>query len=271
MILIIIFALIQGFTEFLPISSQGHLIMFNDIFNISELSTISILEMNIIAHMGSLLAVIFYYRRTITHWIFSINMIVRPDLDNKSFLLLNIILSSIPVVVMGYFFAKYFNYDSDLLIIIISLTSIIFGVLIYIFDKFCLRIKNLEGLTYKLSFIIGLFQCLALIPGVSRSGSIITSMRLLGFRREFAVEYSNLLSIPVILGAVTYLIFENNSLIQLGNFSSSIALIILFLSFIFSFIFLFLFIQWVQKFSFSIFAIYRILFGLAILIYFFYI
>ena len=269
MILIIIFALIQGFTEFLPISSQGHLILFNDVFNISELSTISILEMNIIAHMGSLLAVIFYYRRTTIHWIFSINMIVRPDLDKKSFLLLNIISSSIPVVVMGYFFAKYFNYDSDLLIIIISLTSIIFGVLIYIFDKFCLRIKNLEGLTYKLSFIIGLCQCFALIPGVSRSGSIITSMRLLGFRREFAVEYSNLLSIPVILGAVTYLIFENNSLIQLGNFSSSIALIILFLSFIFSFIFLFLFVQWVQKFSFSIFAIYRILFGLAILIYFY--
>ena len=269
MILIIIFALIQGFTEFLPISSQGHLIFFNDIFNISELSTISILEMNVIAHVGSLLAVIFYYRRTLIHWIFSINMIVRPDLDKKSFLLLNIISSSIPVVVMGYFFAKYFNYDSDLLIIIISLTSIIFGVLIYIFDKFCLRIKNLEGLTYKLSFIIGLCQCLALIPGVSRSGSIITSMRLLGFRREFAVEYSNLLSIPVILGAVTYLIFENNSLIQFGNFSSSIALIILFLSFIFSFIFLFLFVHWVQKFSFSIFAIYRVLFGLAILIYFY--
>jgi undecaprenyl-diphosphatase len=84
-ILIIIFALIQGFTEFLPISSQGHLILFNNIFNISELSTISILEMNVIVHMGSLLAVILYYRRTIIHWIFSINMIVRPDLDKKSF------------------------------------------------------------------------------------------------------------------------------------------------------------------------------------------
>ena len=269
MVLIIFFALIQGLTEFLPISSQGHLIFFNHIFDISQSSSISILEMNIIAHMGSLLAVIFYYRNTIIHWIFSFNMIIRPDLDKKSFLLLNIILSTIPVVAMGYFFAKYFNYGSDLLIIIISLTSIIFGVLIYIFDKFCLRIKNLEGLTYKLSLIIGLCQCLALIPGVSRSGSIITSMRLLGFRREFAVEYSNLLSIPVILGAITYLIFENNSLIQFGSFSSLIAMILLFLSFIFSFIFLFLFVQWVQKFSFSIFAIYRVFFGLAILIYFY--
>ena len=269
MIYFFTFALIQGLTEFLPISSQGHLILFNDVFDVSQSSTISILEMNIIAHMGSLLAVIFYYRKTVIHWIFSFNMIVRPDLDRKSFLLLNIFIASIPIVIMGYFFAKFFDYDSELLIIIISLTSIIFGILIYIFDKFCLRIKNLEGLTFKLSFIIGLCQCFALIPGVSRSGSIITSMRLFGFRREFAVEYSNLLSIPVILGAVTYLIIENNSLIQLGTLSNSIALIVLTLSFIFSLIFLFLFIKWVQNFSFAIFAIYRILFGLAILSYFY--
>ena len=264
---IIIFALVQGLTEFLPISSQGHLILLNNIFDVSQSSTISILEMNIIAHMGSLLAVIFYYRKTVIHWIFSFNMIVRPELDRKLFLLLSIFIASIPIVIMGYFFAKFFDYDSELLIIIISLTSIIFGILIYIFDKFCLRIKNLEGLTFKLSFIIGLSQCLALIPGVSRSGSIITSMRFLGFRRDFAVEYSNLLSIPAILGAVTYLIIENDSLIQLGTFSNSIALIVLTLSFIFSLIFLFLFIKWVQNFSFAIFAVYRILFGLAILIY----
>ena len=269
MIYIFTFALIQGLTEFLPISSQGHLILFNDVFDVSQFSTISILEMNIIAHMGSLLAVSFYYRKTVIHWIFSFNMIVRPDLDRKSFLFLNIFIASIPIVIMGYFFAKFFDYDSELLIIIISLTSIIFGILIYIFDKFCLRIKNLDSLTFKLSFIIGLSQCFALIPGVSRSGSIITSMRLLGFRREFAVEYSNLLSIPVILGAVTYLIIENNSLIQLGTLSNSIALIVLILSFIFSLIFLFLFIKWVQNFSFAIFAIYRILFGLAILSYFY--
>ena len=266
---IIIFALVQGLTEFLPISSQGHLILFNNIFDVTQSSTISILEMNIIAHMGSLLAVIFYYRSTVTHWIFSVNMIVRPDLDRKSFLLLNIFVASIPIVIMGYFFAKFFDYGGESLIIIISLTSIIFGILIYIFDKFCLRIKNLEGLTFKLSFVIGLFQCFALVPGVSRSGSIITSMRLLGFRREFAVEYSNLLSIPVILGAVTYLIIENNSLIQFGTLSNSIALIVLTLSFIFSLIFLFLFIKWVQNFSFAIFAIYRILFGIAILSYFY--
>ena len=269
MVLIIIFALIQGFTEFLPISSQGHLIFFNDIFDISELSTISILEMNIIAHMGSLFAVILYYRKTIFHWVFSFNMLIRPDLDKKSYLLLNIIISSIPVFIFGYFFAKYFNYDNQLLLLLISITSIIFGVLIYTFDKYCLRIKNLEGLTYKLSFFIGLFQCLALIPGVSRSGSIITSMRFFGFRREFAVEYSNLLSIPVILGAVSYLIIENSSLIQFGVFSSLISLTLLIFSFLFSIIFLFFFIKWVQRFSFALFAIYRVLFGLAILGYFY--
>jgi len=268
-LLIIIFALIQGLTEFLPISSQGHLIFYNDIFDVSQSLTISILEMNIIAHMGSLFAVMFYYRHTIIHWILSFNMLVRPDLDKKSFLLLNITVSSIPVFAIGYFFAKYFNYDSELLLVIISLTSIIFGVIIYVFDKFCLRIKNLEGLTYKLSFFIGLSQCLSLIPGVSRSGSIITSMRFLGFRREFAVEYSNLLSIPVILGAVTYLIIENANLLQFSNFTSLVAFILLISSFIFSLIFLFFFIKWVQRFSFAIFAIYRVFFGIIILGYFY--
>lgn len=269
MLYIFLFAFIQGLTEFLPISSQGHLIFFDEIFDVSQSSTISILEMNIIAHFGSLLAVIFYYRSIITHWIFSINMIIRPDLDKNSFLLINIFMSSIPIFIIGYFFGKFFNYDSNLLILIISLTSIIFGILIYVFDKFCLRIKNLEGLNFKLSFLVGLFQCLALIPGVSRSGSIITFMRLFGFRREFAVEYSNLLSIPVILGAVSYLIIQNNNLIQFGNFSNSIALIVLTLSFIFSLGFLFFFIKWVQNFSFAIFAIYRVLFGLTILGYFY--
>ena len=82
------------------------------------------------------------------------------------------------------------------------------GFLIYFIDKYCLRIKNIDNLGYKLSLLIGLFQCVALIPGVSRSGSIITCMRFLGFRREFAVKYSNLLSIPTIIGATSFLIFE---------------------------------------------------------------
>ncbi len=269
MLLILLFALIQGLTEFLPISSQGHLIFLNNFFNISEKSALSILEMNILAHMGSLLAVFIFYRKRILGWIFSIKMIVRPDLDRNIFLLINILISSIPLFFFGYFFAKYFNYSSDILIIIISLTSILFGILIFFTDKFCLRIKNIEGLTYKLSFLIGLFQCIALVPGVSRSGSVITVMRLLGFRREFAVEFTNLLAIPAISGAVCYLMMNNQDLIFLSNLSSLNGFILLIASFLFSLVFIFFFVKWVQKFSFSIFAIYRILFGLALIIYFY--
>ena len=267
MFLIVIFAFVQGFTEFLPVSSQGHLIFFNKIFHLNDLTSLSTLEMNIIAHAGSLLAVIFYYKDILIYWLAGIKMIIRPDLDRKIFLLINIITASIPLFFIGFFFAKYFAYDSNDVLFLIALMSIVFGILIYFIDKFCLRIKNIDGLNLKLSFVIGLFQCLALVPGVSRSGAIITSMRFLGFRREFAARFSNILSIPAILGALSFLIISSRGTIEITNIFSLHALIIFTLSFLFSIIFIFFFVTWVSKYSYSIFAIYRVIFGFLILMY----
>ncbi len=166
MLIIIIFALLQGFTEFLPISSQGHLIAFDKFFELN-LTNLSIHDATILAHFGSLLAVIIYYNKTIKDFIFSIKLIDRPDIDKNSFLLVNIITSTIPVLLMGYLFSKSFNYDSENIIMIIAVSSIIFGLLMFIVDSFSLRIKNQNSLNYLSSFYIGLFQCLAFFPGVS--------------------------------------------------------------------------------------------------------
>ena len=266
MLALVLFCLIQGFTEFLPISSQGHLIIFNSIYPIDNYAGISIHEATVIAHFGSLLAIITFYRRSLLGLLFSIKMIDRPDIDKNSFILINLVISTIPIMVAGYVIFKILDYDWDGLLLVIAISSIFFGIILFLADKFCLRIKNQNSLNYVMSFLIGVFQCMALIPGVSRSGAILTIMRFFGFQRQFAVEYSNLLSIPVIIGAMIFMIVNSsldNSFSSLLNFHS---LIIFFLSFFFSIIFVYFLVMWVKRFSLLIFVLYRVSFGLWILL-----
>ena len=112
-------------------------------------------------------------------------MLDRPDIDKNSFLMVNLFISTIPILVLGYLFSKFFNYESNNLLMIIAVTSIIFGILLFCADSFCLRIKNQNSLNYYTSFIIGICQCVALVPGVSRSGSILTVMRYFASKESF--------------------------------------------------------------------------------------
>ena len=266
MLALVLFCLVQGFTEFLPISSQGHLIIFNLIFPIDNYAGLTIHEATIVAHFGSLLAIITFYRRTLLGLLFSIKMIDRPDIDKNSFVLINLVISTLPIIVAGYVIFKILDYNWDGLLHVIAISSIFFGIILFLADKFCLRIKNQNSLNYLMSFLIGIFQCLALIPGVSRSGAILTVMRFFGFQRQFSVEYSNLLSIPAIIGALVFMIVNsslNSSLSSLINFHT---LIIFCLSFFFSIIFVFFLVTWVKRFSLFIFVVYRVSFGFWILL-----
>ncbi len=266
MLIIFLFSLIQGFTEFLPISSQGHLIVFNEFLELDN-TNISIHDATILAHFGSLFAVMIYYSRTIKNFILSIKLIDRPDIDKNSFLLVNIITSTIPVLFVGYFFSKFFKYESDNILLIIAISSIVFGLLMFFIDSFSLRIKNQNSLNYLTSFYIGIFQCLALVPGVSRSGSVLTIMRYLGFQRRFCVFYSNLLSIPVIIAATSFMFFSQYESQVLEEIFSFDGIMIFAYSFIFSILFIFFFVSWVKRFSLSIFVIYRLLFGIFLILY----
>ena len=190
-------------------------------------------------------------------------------LSGKWFLLL--ILIGLGVWGVYFWFAESASADSPAsdFYPIVGITSIIFGVLLFVVDNFCLRIKNLNSLNYLSSLIIGFSQCLALIPGVSRSGSIVTAMRYFGFQRKFAVYYSNLLSIPAILSATGYLLITNFDQISTTSIISLYGITILFFSFIFSIAFIYFFVAWTRNFSFLIFAVYRVIFGIG-LIFFFY-
>ena len=248
MVEILLLSLIQGITEFLPISSSSHLIIFSNYINDSSQN----LTIDVSLHIGSFIAVITYFRKDL------INFVKNKDL------FLKILISSIPVMFVGFILVQTNFIDNLRNIRIIGWTTIIFGILLYISDKFKLE-KNIENnFNFKSAIIIGLFQILSLIPGVSRSGITITAARILNFKRFDASKISLLLSIPT-LAAVS--IFGLKNIIYSENINFSILNIyLIFLSFIFSFITIKFFLRYIQKFNMNIFVIYRLFLGLGILI-----
>jgi undecaprenyl-diphosphatase len=247
MIEIFLLSLIQGITEFLPISSSSHLIIFSNFTNFENQS----LAIDVSLHVGSFLAVLTYFTKDIINFI-----------KNKV-LFLKIFIASLPVMFVGFILVQTNLIQKIRNIEIIGWTTLIFGILLYISDKYKLE-KNIDkNFNYKSALIIGLFQILSLIPGVSRSGISITAARFLNFNRFDAVKISFLLSIPT-LGAVS--IFGLTNLISSKDFSFSLLnLISIFFSFIFSLITINYFLKYIKKSNLYIFVVYRISLGLLLL------
>jgi undecaprenyl-diphosphatase len=247
MVEIFLLSLIQGITEFLPISSSSHLIIFSNYTNFENRS----LEIDISLHIGSFLAVITYFYKDI------INFIKNKDLFIK------ILTASLPVMLLGYFLVQTNFIEKLRNIEVIGWTTLIFGILLYISDRFKLEKNIATNLSYKSAIFIGFFQIFSIVPGVSRSGISITAARLLNFKRFDAAKISFLLSIPT-LGAVS--IFGLKNLITSEDASISILnLILIFLSYAFSLLTINYFLKYIKNFSLNIFVIYRILLGAILL------
>ena len=247
MIEILILSIIQGITEFLPVSSSSHLIIFSKYLNFESKS----LAIDVSLHLGSFLAVITYFYKDILNFV-----------KNKE-LFFKIFISSVPVMLVGLILVET-NFIKNLRgIEIIGWTTLIFGIFLYISDKNQLS-KNIEkNFTFKSAIIIGFFQILSLVPGVSRSGITITAARLLNFKRYDSAKISFLLSIPT-LGAVSVFGLKNILVSEDLNFSILNLISILF-SFIFSLITIKFFLRYIKKFSLSVFIFYRLILGLALL------
>ena len=246
---IFILSIIQGVTEFLPISSSSHLIIVSDFINLREQN----LQLDVCLHIGSFLAVITYFHKDLVNFV-----------KNKN-LFLKIFISSIPVMIVGYFLVKLELIHALRNIKIIGWTTIIFGVLLFISDKSKINQNLNKNLSLKSAIFIGIFQILSLIPGVSRSGISITAARMLNFNRFDSAKISFLLSIPT-LAAVSF--FGVRNLIIADNFYfSKISILSIFLSFIFSYITIKFFLKYIQKFSLDVFVIYRIILGIILLTY----
>ena len=243
----LILALIQGVSEFIPVSSSAHLILFSKIYNFN----ISSLQLDISLHLGSLIAIIFYFRRDLFDFT-----------KNKSLASL-IIVGSIPLIIIGYIFYYSGLIDYFRNLKIIAWTTLLFGILLYISDRTKIKNKLDMKLSYKNILIIGLLQVLAIIPGVSRSGIVITASRFLNFDRIDSSKIAFYLSIPALAGA-SFLglkdIFETGIILNLIFIYSIV------LSFIFSYLTIKYFLVYVKNFNLNIFIYYRILLALILFV-----
>ena len=240
---ILILSAIQGISEFLPISSTAHLILVSNLYDLKSSS----LLIDISLHLGSLLAIIFFFRRDLL------------DLKNNQKLLSLIILGSIPLVIFGYIL-----HSTELIhllrnIKVIAWTTLIFGIILFFADQRKIDQNIHTNLNLKSVIFIGLFKILALIPGVSRAGIAMTAARFLKFNRVDSSKISFLLSIPALAGAsflglkdLLYQSIEINYLI----------IIAITLSFLFSYMTVKFFLNYINKFSLNIFVIYRIFIAL---------
>ena len=247
MIEILILSLVQGITEFLPVSSSSHLILFSKFVDFKNQG----LSIDVSLHIGSFIAVLTYFYKDIFNFI-----------ENRD-LFLKIIISSIPVILVGYILVQTNFIDELRNIKIIAWMTVIFGILLYISDKFKLEKEIKTSFNLKVALIIGCFQAISLIPGVSRSGITITAARLLNFKRFDSAKISFLLSIPT-LAAVS--IYGLNNVIKTENLNFSIInLSSIFLSFLFSFFTIKFFLKYIQKFNLNLIVAYRIILGLILL------
>ena len=237
---ILILSIVQGISEFLPISSSAHLFLVSEIYKFKSQS----LLVDVGLHLGSLLAIIFYFRNEL-----------KEIVNNKNLFFL-MIFGSLPLIILGAIIYKtgLINYFRN--IEVIAWTTLIFALLLYIADKFENNKKIKTDLQLKTILIIGLFQILALIPGVSRSGIVITAGRFLNFSRYDSTKISFYLSIPAIAGA-SFLSLK--SLVDKNIDLNLIVLVSILLSFIFSYLTIKYFLIFVKKFTLNTFVIYRII------------
>ena len=240
---IFILSAIQGISEFLPISSSSHLILISNLYDFKTSS----LLIDISLHLGSLFAIIFYFRNDLF------------DLRHNRKLLGLILIGSLPLIIFGYLL-----HSTDLIYLlrnikVIAWTTLFFGIILFFADQRKIDQNISSNLNVKNILFIGLFQILALIPGVSRAGITMTAARFLKFNRVDSSKIAFLLSIPALAGA-SFLGLKDafNQSLEI-NYLLVIAII---LSFLFSYITVKFFLIYINRFSLNLFIIYRILVAL---------
>ena len=247
MIEIILLSFIQGLTEFIPVSSSSHLILVSEYLNFDNKN----LSIDVSLHIGSFFAVLFYFKKEVLNFI------------KYKELFLKILVSSIPVIILGFILVKSNAIEALRDVRIIGLTTIIFGLLLFFSDRLETKKDMNKNFDYKSAIIIGILQILSLIPGVSRSGISITAARFLNFKRSDSAKISFLLSLPT-LAAVSIYGLKNIFLSENLNYST-INLIAILLSGIFSYLTIKYFLIYLKKFNLNLFVIYRIILGILIL------
>lgn len=255
---ILVLALVQGVTEFLPISSSGHLILTSQVLGWPDQG----LVIDVAVHVGTLLAVMLYFWRDIWEMTTGLLGMMCGRSNRGGKLALLVILATIPVIVAGYFGKPYI--ESHLRgVEIIAWATLGFGILLWISDKTGMTVHRIEHMRWGSALFIGLMQVLALIPGTSRAGITMTAARFLGMERADAARFSMLLSIPTILGAGVlsgYDLYTSGDL-ALG-WDAGIAAA---MAFVTALVAIWALMQWLRHAGFGPFVLYRILLAAGLL------
>lgn len=205
MLQLFLVAIIQGITEFLPISSSGHLILLPNLTGLDDQGQ----AIDVAVHVGTLLAVCLYFRSEVALGVRGLGHLARGNRSTPAArLALSLIIATIPVVIVGLILSMTGLDEAMRSVAVIGWTMLGFGLLLYWFDKKGPETVEFEGWSVKHAIIIGLWQVLSLIPGTSRSGITITGARALGYNRKAAARIAMLMSIPTILASGSLLGFE---------------------------------------------------------------
>ena len=260
-------ALVQGITEFLPISSSAHLILGRWLLDVLGIATSTMtpaeeLALDIALHVGSLGAVLVYFRRDV--WTLFMGLVdgITAKGGSRFRLLLVVIVASIPIVI-GAFLAKDFITDAGRSLTIIAWTTLIFGVLLWFADRQPERKSEIETLSFRDALVVGFAQLISIVPGVSRSGICMTAGRFVGLDRPLSARLAMLLSIPTILGAG---VLAGYDMFKSGNSDlTSEALIGGLLAFIFALGAIAVLMKWLQTRTYTLFVVYRVALGVLLL------
>lgn len=261
---IFILSFIQGLTEFLPVSSSGHLILLPRLFGWQDQG----LELDVAVHIGTLCSVLVYFRQqiflmTMGSLRYFCSGFAKRNYTPDTHLSVLVIIGTVPAVIFG-FILKKIGQDIVRDVRVIAFSSIFFGALLYFADRLAQQLRNINSLSFGKGFLIGLAQALALIPGTSRSGICITAGRFLGFDRVLAARFAFLLSIPAIIGAG---VLTAKDVINEGMplLTTEVGCAVLF-SFIFGLLAIRFMMAYLAKYSLAPFAIYRVVLGVGLLL-----
>ena len=250
---IVVLAIVQGLTEFLPVSSSGHLVLVPNVVGWEDQG----LVFDVAVHFGSLLAVGLYFRQDLVELVRGSTDLLQSKIDTpRSRMALGIGLGTIPAAIAGLLFAGWIEENlRDPNVVVFTLSF--YAVLLVLADRFGRKTRNISEIRVRDAVLIGLAQALALIPGTSRSGITITAGLALGLARQDAARFSFLLSMPVILLATGYevlLITMSDQAVAWGQLAvaATVSAVVAYLSIDF-------FMRFVSKIGLAPFAIYRLL------------
>lgn len=257
----LILGIVQGLTELLPISSSAHLNLIPIIFNWNVPESF-----DVALHFGTLLAIgIFFFKDWIELIIGGFKKVFKKEDSTQGRMFWYIVAATIPGGIIGFILDKY---AEDFLTkpLIIAIALIVMGIILYLVDKNAKSETEYENMTFKQTFLIGLSQALAFIPGVSRSGITMTTGRLMGVKRESTAKYSFMLSAPIVLAATVFKLGDFIEYFTIASTTGIIAFILgVLVSFVVGIIVIKFLLNYLKKGSFKIFAIYRVIIGLLVI------